>query len=110
MECFVKLSDCCCRVFGLPYGDQGLLISKALYKKVGGYKPLYLMEDIDIISDLSKISHIRSLGKEIYTSSRRWRGRNIIKLGLMNAWLRYRWKRGDSTLALLNSYYSYKNN
>lgn len=35
------------RRFGLPYGDQGLVISKAFYRALGGYNPLPLMEDVD---------------------------------------------------------------
>lgn len=33
-------------VFGLPYGDQGLLISRHLYDRVGGFAPIPLMEDV----------------------------------------------------------------
>ncbi len=36
----------------LPYGDQGLLISRALYDAVGGYQALPLMEDVDIVRRL----------------------------------------------------------
>jgi len=39
-----------CFWLALPYGDQGLLISRAMYEAVGGYprdKPLF--EDVDII-------------------------------------------------------------
>jgi rSAM/selenodomain-associated transferase 2 len=41
-------------LFKLPYGDQGLLISRTLYREVGGYKPLPLMEDVDIIRRLGR--------------------------------------------------------
>lgn len=34
---------------GLPYGDQGLLISAEYYAHLGGYKPLELMEDVDLV-------------------------------------------------------------
>ena len=37
-----------CRVLGLPYGDQGLLMSRALYDEVGGFRPWPLMEDVDM--------------------------------------------------------------
>jgi rSAM/selenodomain-associated transferase 2 len=37
-----------CRLFGLAHGEQGLLISRRLYKRVGGYAPLPLMEDVDL--------------------------------------------------------------
>ncbi len=38
----------------LPYGDQGLLIPKRLYDKVGGFKPLPLMEDVDFVRRLGR--------------------------------------------------------
>lgn len=38
-----------CKTFSLPYGDQGLLISRALYDKLGGFKPIPLMEDVDLV-------------------------------------------------------------
>ena len=36
-----------CRIFRLPYGDQGLLITVALYRETGGFNPLPVMEDVD---------------------------------------------------------------
>lgn len=36
------------RVAALPYGDQGLLISRMLYDEIGGYRPMPLMEDVDM--------------------------------------------------------------
>ncbi|MSO92441.1 MAG: glycosyltransferase [Rhodospirillales bacterium] len=37
------------RVLKLPYGDQGLLIGRAFYDAIGGFKPIPLMEDVDIV-------------------------------------------------------------
>ena len=34
---------------GLPYGDQGLLIHRRFYKRIGGYKAWPLMEDVDLV-------------------------------------------------------------
>lgn len=42
------------RHFGLPYGDQGLLISRALYDELGGYKRQPLMEDVDIVRRIGR--------------------------------------------------------
>lgn len=39
-----------CKIFGLPYGDQGLLISRKLYEEVGGFGTMPLMEDVDMIT------------------------------------------------------------
>ena len=41
-------------VLKLPYGDQGLLISKRLYDEIGGYRPLQIMEDVDIVRRLGR--------------------------------------------------------
>ncbi|MDO8289955.1 MAG: TIGR04283 family arsenosugar biosynthesis glycosyltransferase [Parvibaculum sp.] len=38
-----------CAVFKLPYGDQGLLINRRLYDKLGGFRALPLMEDVDLV-------------------------------------------------------------
>ncbi|MEM7242487.1 MAG: TIGR04283 family arsenosugar biosynthesis glycosyltransferase [Pseudomonadota bacterium] len=40
------------RFFGLPYGDQTLLISRQLYRQIGGYSEIPLMEDVDIARKL----------------------------------------------------------
>jgi rSAM/selenodomain-associated transferase 2 len=41
-------------VLKLPYGDQGLLISRALYDEIGGFRPLPLMEDVDIVRRIGR--------------------------------------------------------
>jgi rSAM/selenodomain-associated transferase 2 len=43
-----------CTLFRLPYGDQGLLIPRRLYERIGGFKPITLMEDVDIIHRLGR--------------------------------------------------------
>jgi rSAM/selenodomain-associated transferase 2 len=34
---------------GLPYGDQGLLIHRRFYSRIGGFKPMPLMEDVEMV-------------------------------------------------------------
>lgn len=43
-----KLVALRCLVLRLPYGDQGLLVSKRLYERVGGFRALPHMEDVDL--------------------------------------------------------------
>ena len=40
--------------FGLPYGDAGLVISRTHYQRVGGYRTLTLMEDVDLVRKIGK--------------------------------------------------------
>lgn len=58
------------RLMGLPYGDQGLLVSRSLYERVGGFRPLVLMEDVDLVRRLGRI---RTLDADAVTSAERWR-------------------------------------
>lgn len=37
------------RLIGLPRGEQGLLISKQHYEKIGGHRPLEKFEDLDLL-------------------------------------------------------------
>ena len=43
-----------CRLFALPYGDQGLLIHRSLYEALGGFRPLPMMEDVDLVRRLGR--------------------------------------------------------
>jgi len=49
MEAGVSLR---CAALRLPYGDQGLLIPETLYREVGGYKKIPLLEDVDFVRRL----------------------------------------------------------
>ncbi|HEY0147963.1 MAG TPA: TIGR04283 family arsenosugar biosynthesis glycosyltransferase [Allosphingosinicella sp.] len=60
------------RLLGLPYGDQGLLVSRALYGQVGGYRPLPLMEDIDLVRRIGR-TRLVMLDAAAVTSADRWR-------------------------------------
>lgn len=59
------------RLLGLPYGDQGLLISRALYDAVGGFRPLPLMEDVDLVDRIGR-RRVRTLDADAVTSAERW--------------------------------------
>jgi rSAM/selenodomain-associated transferase 2 len=82
------------RLFGLPYGDQGLLVPRSLYEEIGGYKPMPLMEDIDLVRRIGR-RRLRVLDADAVTSAERWQregwlrrsGRNLLCLGLYEAGL-----------------------
>jgi rSAM/selenodomain-associated transferase 2 len=61
-----------CRVLALPYGDQGLLIARSLYGAVGGFAPLPLMEDVDLVCRLGR-RRLARIGARCITSPRRYR-------------------------------------
>jgi rSAM/selenodomain-associated transferase 2 len=82
------------RLLALPYGDQGLLISRRLYEEVGGYGPLPLMEDVDLVRRIGRL-RLDVLAADAITSPARWRrdgwarrsGRNLLCLTLYRSGL-----------------------
>lgn len=83
-----------CRVLGLPYGDQGLLIARELIERCGGVRPLPLMEDVDLVRRIGR-RRLVALDAAAVTSAHRWErdgwyrrsARNLLCLGLWYAGL-----------------------
>ncbi len=94
--------------FQAPYGDQGLLISKDLYLRIGGYKQIPIMEDIDINIRLNQATNLKRIGSAITTSSRKYFKSNIIKNAIKNSNLINSWKKGEDPISLMQKYYSNK--
>jgi rSAM/selenodomain-associated transferase 2 len=60
------------RALALPYGDQGLLIARPLYDALGGFRPLPLMEDVDLARRLGR-QRLTELPVDAATSAARYR-------------------------------------
>ena len=81
-----------CQLFALPYGDQGLLISRRLYDELGGYQPMQLMEDVELVRRIGR-GKLTVLDHDAVTSAERYRRdgylsrttRNLACLGLWYA-------------------------
>lgn len=72
-----------CSALRLPYGDQGLLISRRLFDEVGGYRDLPIMEDVDIIRRLGR-KRIALLKADATTSAERYRREGYLARMLRN--------------------------
>lgn len=70
------------RLFRLPYGDQGLLISRALYTKSGGYPEIPLMEDVALARALK--GPLRPLRHKVTTSAARYQRDGWLRRGARN--------------------------
>ena len=89
-----------------PYGDQGLLIHKTLYSYAGGFSPLNIMEDLDLIIRITKSNKAKRIGENIYTDDTKWSKSNIIRRAIKNAELRKKWREGYNIENLSKEYYS----
>jgi rSAM/selenodomain-associated transferase 2 len=67
-----RLANWRARTFGLPYGDQGLLVPADLYRATGGYRTLPLMEDVDLVRRIGR-ARLVELQTVATTSSARYR-------------------------------------
>ena len=123
------------RLFGLPYGDQGIFVSSDLLEKIGGVRPLPLMEDVDLVARLSLAG--REAEKEerkgekkkpndsrekkrvvinsrpavargaVETSGRRWAEKGLVRATVLNLWTLARWKGGAASAEeLAREYYA----
>ena len=78
-----RLANWRSRFFGLPYGDQGLLIHRDFYNELGGYRALPLMEDVDFVRRIGR-SRLRAMSGHVVTSATRYRQRGWITRSLRN--------------------------
>lgn len=73
------------RLTRVPYGDQGIFISKSLFIKAGGFPNIPIMEDVGLMAAVKKTG-IRPffLDHSIVTSARRWENQGLIYTTLRN--------------------------
>lgn len=71
------------RRLGLPYGDQGLLIHRDFYRAIGGFRPLPLMEDVDLVRRIGR-DRLIALPVVACTSAERWRNDGWIRRSARN--------------------------
>ncbi len=65
------------RLLGLCYGDSGIFVRKRVYQQIGGFRPLPLFEDLDLLRRLRRTGRFVHLPCPIVTSSRRFEQRNF---------------------------------
>ncbi|MFA3916122.1 TIGR04283 family arsenosugar biosynthesis glycosyltransferase [Ruegeria hyattellae] len=88
------------RLFGLPYGDQGLLVRRAVYERVGGYPDQPLMEDVALVRALPRLS---GLPVRATTSASRYRA-GWLRRGARNLWTLTRYFAGADPQKLAARY------
>ncbi|MCP2680231.1 glycosyltransferase [Maricaulaceae bacterium NA33B04] len=92
-----------CRLFGLPYGDQGLLISRRFYEALGGYKPWPLFEDVDLVRRIGR-RRLQPLGIAAETSAERFLVEGYTRRSARNLTLLARYYMGASPQKLAEAY------
>ena len=88
--------------FGLPYGDQGLLISRRLYDRVGGFRDMALMEDVAMARALR--GQLTMLPSVAATGAARYVQGGWARRGARNMWLLLRYFGGADPETLARAY------
>ena len=91
------------RWFGLPYGDQGLFISRKHYDSVGGFPDQPLMEDVEIVRRIGR-RRLRVLPVDTVTSAKKYERDGYRKRAYRNCWLVFRYLMGASAEKLARLY------
>ena len=73
-----------CAVLSLPYGDQGLFIESGLFRELGGFPPLPIMEDFELVRRLRSQGRIMIPPAAIRTSPRRWLSLGVGRTTVIN--------------------------
>jgi rSAM/selenodomain-associated transferase 2 len=79
------------------YGDQGLFVRAAVFRELGGYRPLRLLEDLDFSQRLKGRGRCTLIPTPLVTSGRRFRARGPWRTLGFIVWLLARWTLGLDT-------------
>ena len=91
------------RWLGLPYGDQGLLVSRKLHDAVGGFDDVPLMEDVRMVQAIGK-KRLSFLSAEARTSAAKYERDGWRKRSWNNAFLITRYLLGAKPEKLARLY------
>jgi rSAM/selenodomain-associated transferase 2 len=90
------------RTFRLPYGDQGLLIARTVYQRVGGHPEIPLMEDVALARRLGR--RLVPIDAVAVTSADRYARDGWVRRGARNLSTLALWFAGASPERLARRY------
>jgi rSAM/selenodomain-associated transferase 2 len=91
------------RVMRLPYGEQGLLISRLLYDALGGYPDMPLMDDVEMARRIGR-KRLCLLRAEAVSAADRYRAEGYGKRAWRNTRLMARYLMGADPVELAKAY------
>jgi len=68
----LRLADLRSRYTGLPYGDQALFVRAEVFRRIGGFAEIPLMEDLEFARRLRREGKIRTVPASVAVSGRRF--------------------------------------
>ena len=68
----------------LPYGDQAIFLKTSIFKEIGGFPNLPIMEDFELMRCLKRYGKIAIAPAPVLTSGRRWQKLGVVRTTLIN--------------------------
>jgi rSAM/selenodomain-associated transferase 2 len=96
------------RLTGIATGDQGIFVLRDLFKRIGGFPEIDLMEDIALSKLLKKNCRPLCLSQRVITSSRRWERNGVVRTILLMWHLRLVYALGANPRRLAQLYETLK--
>ena len=72
------------RLLSKPYGDQALFLRWETFFELGGFRPIPIMEDYELVLRAGRLGKVKIMSAAVQTSARRWRRMGIVRTTLMN--------------------------
>lgn len=69
----------------IAFGDQGIFVRREIFRELGGYRLMSLMEDVEFFDRLRRRGSVVALSPVIRTSARRWQQEGLLKTSGRNA-------------------------
>ncbi|ABC31534.1 Glycosyltransferase involved in cell wall biogenesis [Hahella chejuensis KCTC 2396] len=93
------------RITSIATGDQAIFIRHSVFRQLGGYARIPLMEDVEICKRLRRLSRPCCISAKVMTSSRRWEKHGVWKTILLMWRLRFEFWLGVAPEKLFRRYY-----
>jgi rSAM/selenodomain-associated transferase 2 len=61
------------RPFGIYYGDSGVFVRREVFERLGGFKPIPIMDDYEFVRRMERAGRTVCLDPPLLVSDRRWR-------------------------------------
>jgi rSAM/selenodomain-associated transferase 2 len=92
------------RVTGIATGDQAMFVQREVFRNIGGFPAIELMEDVALSKRLKRVGRPLSVQQRAITSGRRWETHGVLPTILLMWRLRLAYFFGADPAALAKRY------
>lgn len=92
------------RHFAMPYGDQGIFVSRKVFQAAGGYSTMAIMEDYEFMQRMRRIGDVVLADASVTVSDRRWSRMGVFRTTVINQLMILGYRLGISPKRLAASY------